>query len=111
MSNVAHVTTRRILLIALALTALAGCGSKFQTYCQNQADCSGGNDKDVDACVAGIEGQKDVAAAYDCSDAFDKAVACYDSTGHCKAKVYGTDCAAEVKALTECENAASASKQ
>ena len=97
-------------VLAVASLALAGCGSKFKTYCENKSQCSGGNDKDINACVAEAEGGKDVASAYDCSDPFNKVVDCYDSTGHCKSGVYTVDCDSEQTALAACEKAASAKK-
>jgi hypothetical protein len=103
---------RRSLPVALAVAALAlvGCGSRFKTYCEKRAECSGGNDKDQNACIAEAEGQRDVASAYDCSDPFDKVADCYESTGHCSGGKYTTSCDAEEAALGACEKAASAKK-
>ena len=107
MSTFAHLTVRRSLLVAVAALALVGCGSKYKTFCEDQAQCIGGNDADIDACVAEAEGQKDVASAYDCSDPWDKLADCYENKGTCKNKQYTADCGSEQAALQSCEKAAS----
>ena len=107
MSTFDHLRVRRSILVAVAALALVGCGSKYKTYCEDQAQCIGGNDADIDACVAEAEGQKDVAAAYDCSDPWDKLADCYENKGTCKNKQYTADCSSEVSALQSCEKAAS----
>ena len=80
----------------------------FGDTCERQAECEGGNDLDIDACVAGFEGSADVAAAYDCGDPFDKLVDCFDRTGNCDSNDYKTNCDDEEDALKKCQEAASA---
>lgn len=96
-----------VLLGALAAPAMVGC-SAFGDLCQQQADCEGGNDADVDACIAETNGQAEVAAAYDCSDAFDKLSDCIEASGRCSDGKFETDCGSESAALGACIDAASA---
>jgi hypothetical protein len=104
-------TSVRLLAVALvAALGLVGCGSKFKSICQARAQCEGGNDKDINACVTSYEGVVDVANAYDCADPANKAADCYDKTGHCSNGSYEFSCDAEVKAVQACEEAASAHK-
>lgn len=111
MSTTALLTARRSILVAVAALALVGCGSKYKSFCEAQAQCIGGNDADINACVAEAEGQKDVASAYDCSDPWDKLADCYDNKGTCKSQQYTADCGAEASALQSCEKAASSRKK
>lgn len=95
------------LTVALGLILLTGCGSAYGDRCDAAVQCSGGNDKDVDACVATLNGSEQVAAAYDCSDAYFKYADCVDRTGTCDNKHYRTTCEGEAAALATCEKAAS----
>ena len=95
------------LTAALGLMLLTACGSSYGDRCAASVQCSGGNDKDVDACVATLNGTEQVAAAYDCSDAYFKFTDCVDKTGTCDNKHYRTTCDGEAAALATCENAAS----
>lgn len=91
----------------LALS-LANCSSRFRDNCQAEADCEGGNDADVDACVDAAKGEEDVADAYDCGDAFGKWADCRENKGTCvNGKYSPVDCSAQRSALSSCEEAAS----
>ena len=101
-----HVVS--ISVIGVLLLSLSHCSSTYSTLCEKQKDCEGGNDNDVDACIESLRGAEEVAAAYDCSDAFDKQVDCVESKAACKDKKFAKDvCDAENKALGACESAAS----
>ncbi len=108
------MTGRKILgvlsVLLVSAAALGGCGSQFRKYCQAEADCEGGNDKDVDACIAQANGAEESASAYDCSDAFSKLADCYERTGNCEKGKYTSNCGSESQALGSCEAAASARK-
>jgi len=95
------------LTAALGLTLLTACGSSYGDRCDTAVQCSGGNDKDVDACIAALNGAQDVAAAYDCQDAYFKHSDCVDRSGTCNDKRFETSCKDEADALNKCENAAS----
>ncbi|HVH44964.1 MAG TPA: hypothetical protein VM925_21570 [Labilithrix sp.] len=96
-----------ITLLGLLSLSLANCTSTYTDICTKEKDCEGGNDKDVDACIERLRGQEDVAAAYDCSDAFDKALDCAESTATCKDKNFATECKSQNDALESCTEAAS----
>jgi hypothetical protein len=91
---------------------LAACSSSAKTFCDAQQQCSGGNDKDVAACVELRDGARDVAKVYDCLDSFDKLRDCTETKSSCQNKSYqsGTSCQAEAAAYGACEKAASAKK-
>lgn len=86
---------------------LAGCGSKYKDFCTSATQCEGGNDMDIDACVANYEAESDKASAYDCADPYTKVADCYTSTGTCKSKSYTVDCSDQLDVLYACEKAAS----
>lgn len=103
------IALRRSFLVAFALASLAltGCSSQIQAYCEAKAECRGGNDKDIDACVAENEGAQDAASAYDCSEPYDKLADCIESKGKCENGNYGADCGPEYVALSACQSGAS----
>lgn len=103
-----RLATLSALALALASTTIvAGCAHPYADFCKNVAQCSGGNDADIDACQADYASAEKVASAYDCSDAFDKVWDCMERTGTCKSQSYSTDCSTEKKALSACQDAAS----
>ncbi len=93
--------------VALGLLVLAGCGNSYGDRCASAIQCSGGNDKDVDACVATVNASEEIAAAYDCGDAYFKLSDCIDKTSTCDNKHFQANCKGESDALKTCENAAS----
>lgn len=99
------------IFVSVMALSLANCSSRYRDNCQAEADCEGGNDADVDACVDGKKGDEDVADAYDCGDAWGKYADCADGNGSCvNGKYSPADCSAQRNAVSSCENAASARK-
>jgi hypothetical protein len=107
MDTVIFASARRV-AGALCLLALTACTGVYADLCEREAQCRGGNDADIDACVARAEGEEDAASAYDCSDPYDKVVDCLDRTGNCDDKDFESSCNDEYEALSNCEDAASA---
>jgi hypothetical protein len=96
-----------VLIAALGLTLLTACGSSYGERCDMAVQCSGGNDRDVDACVVVADANEEVAAAYDCLDAYFKLDDCIESSGVCTDKRFETNCKDQGEALKKCEEAAS----
>ena len=99
--------------VGLLALSLANCSSRYRDDCQAEADCEGGNDADVDACVDGKKAQEDIADAYDCGDAFNDAADCLEGKGVCENahfSVKDPSCDAKRTALAACEKAASSAK-
>ena len=92
--------------ILLGAIALAGCGGPdHQAICQEREDCSDGNDKDVEACVAEYDLKEDVAGDLGCSSEYDTYYECFQDAARCKNKSYGVDpndCEAEHNAYQRC---------
>lgn len=97
------------LLVATALMAL-GCGGGSAALCEKLQQCYGGNDADFDACLASTDGVAAIAAAYDCSDQYDKLIECTETKGTCSEKRFSADCNDEGDSLDACQEAASAKK-
>ena len=95
------------LTAALGLTLLAACGNSYGDRCATAVQCSGGNDNDVNACVAALNGNEQVALAYDCGDAYFKYNDCVDTTSTCDKKNLVNNCHDLADALKKCEEAAS----
>ncbi len=94
--------------LALGVTLSAGCKSRFADICKSISECSGGNEADIKACEVSYDTDADVAAAYDCSDPYDKLADCYEASGKCQGGGYRVDCTSEAASLASCKNAASA---
>src|SRR5690606_27584309 len=69
----------RMALSILAVALGTQCSSRFETYCENQRACRGGNDKDVEACIEGARAEENIAAAYDCEEPFDAVAKCLET--------------------------------
>lgn len=98
-----------VLAAALGLT-LTACGTSYGDLCASTVQCEGGNDADVNACVALRNGAENKAAAYDCSDAYFKHLDCVEKTSTCSKTRFDDNCNSESDALHACENAASGRK-
>jgi len=77
---------------ALAALAAVACGPDFDTYCEEAEACLGGNDADIEACVASAEGEGDVASEIGCGDEFDEFVDCYLDKADCIDQTTGMPC-------------------
>lgn len=92
---------------SLGLLLLTACGSSYGDRCAASVQCRGGNDRDVDACIAGTNGDEQVAAAYDCLDAYFKHAECVDVTSTCNDRRFENNCKEQSDALKKCVDAAS----
>lgn len=92
-------------LAALALAAM-GCGGSAAALCEKVQECRGGNDSDLDACVAQMNGAMQIAATYDCSDQYAKYADCVETKGTCSGKQLVAECGDEDEALRTCQNQA-----
>jgi hypothetical protein len=101
------------IFVAVLALSLSNCASKYHDYCQAQADCEGGNDKDVDACVDSLRGTENAVGEYDCGDQWDDAFDCLDGKGICDNghyKVTDPSCNAKLASYAACVKAASGTK-
>jgi hypothetical protein len=104
------MNTRHILVAVGTLTLIATthCSSTYSTYCENDRNCSGGNDADVDACIEQQRTLENVSEAYDCGDQWDEVAECFEKAT-CKDKRMDlpSDCGPKVQAWSNCTKAAS----
>lgn len=102
-----NYTSKLGLLVAIALAATSfGCDS-YGDICEQEIQCIGGNDADIDACVAQIEGEEDVASAYDCTDPWDKYIECVADKIDCDDGNIDLGCDDEAESYSDCKSAAS----
>lgn len=73
----------RILLFP-TLLVLFGCSSRFADLCERAADCEGGGDDEIDACIISAESDEEVASVYGCDDEFDAYYDCVDRSSSCR---------------------------
>jgi hypothetical protein len=91
---------------------VTACSSSAKTFCDAAQQCSGGNDKDVAACVETRDGARDIAKAYDCLDSYNKVSDCTETKSSCNNKSYtASGCQAEAAAYGACINAASTKRK
>jgi hypothetical protein len=99
----------RAAIAALMISPLLMCSSSFGTYCDAAQICEGGNDKDVAACKAELDTERDVGTAYGCSGEFSKLVECANTKSSCTSKRYNTEACKDLStAYSTCKKAASA---
>jgi len=93
-----------VVVVAVAGSLSAGCGSGYSQYCQDQMDCRNGNDRDVEACEIDASKDEDVASLEGCDDQWAQLVDCRESDGRCTTdhKWDETRCDAERDRWHEC---------
>jgi hypothetical protein len=86
---------KNLLFVGLALAAFGavGCGPDIAGICEQQEACIGGNEADIDACIASAEGQRDAAVDIGCGSEFDVFVECNASLLECSSQSTGQQCA------------------
>lgn len=87
----------------LVAASFVGC-SPFSGYCADVMDCEGGNDYDIDACVADLDHLSSRADVWDCRDDFDFYWECLEERGHCDDHIWTTndDCHDEWSDYNDC---------
>lgn len=95
--------TLRLVAFAIASALLAGCGG-YGGYCTDRADCRGGNDADIDACVIRANEDEDLASVRGCDDFFSDYRACLDERATCNGDDFGDHgaCKREADRLHAC---------
>ncbi|MDI1447507.1 hypothetical protein [Polyangium sp. 6x1] len=85
---------KNFLFAVLGLVAVfaTGCGPDIAGICEAQEACYGGNEADIDACVASYDGQRDTAHGIGCGDEFDTFVACSEPLLTCASQPTGDTC-------------------
>ncbi len=77
----------------LAALALAGCGGPdLQAMCEEAENCVGGNDADIDACVAESELYVDLLDDIGCSDEYSEYFDCIEAASTCHDQQLGGNC-------------------
>jgi hypothetical protein len=99
-------------ILALLLGSLAfgisGCGPDITTLCTATEDCVGGNEQDIEACVAYYDYQAEVANIEGCDTEFNELLACSEDVADCQTNDTGVPCMVDKdcteNGLTECTN-------
>ncbi len=79
-----------VCLVAAMAAVLPAC-DRFGTYCEEMMDCEGGNDADVEACVAQAEETEEHASLWDCDEWFDAYFECVEVESDCDNDRYNVD--------------------
>jgi hypothetical protein len=74
--------------LAGLLCGLVAC-DRFGDICQKAMDCQGGNELDVDACVAQAEAGAEEASLWDCDEWYDAAFDCTEQYAECQNGHFG----------------------
>ncbi len=78
-------------LLFVSMT-LIGCGPDLRAECEAEVKCKGGNDADIDACVAVGEVFVDYLADIGCDDEFDAQFECTSPLKSCQSSPTGDPC-------------------
>ena len=79
-------------VVVLAMLGAAACGPDFEAYCDEREACLGGNEADIEACVAYYDGASDAASDLGCSDEFDEYFECASGASECRTQSTGMPC-------------------
>jgi hypothetical protein len=78
---------------------LTGCaGPDLQALCEASEECTGGNEKDIDACVARAEYEAEIADIIGCTSEYEDYTSCFIDEASCKEENQGAPCTTN----TEC---------
>ena len=91
-------------LLAALVVALPAC-DRYGAYCEEMMDCEGGNEMDVDACIAEAEEAEEHASLWDCDEWFDLLFECIEAESDCDNDHYGVDgdnCDSEQEDYSSC---------
>jgi hypothetical protein len=93
----------KFLWMTAVLLAVGGCDS-FGDYCEAAANCVGGNEKDIDACVVTIEADEERADLYGCDEWFGNYRECLEEESNCENDNYTPEerCNDESRELSSC---------
>ncbi|HLM75859.1 MAG TPA: hypothetical protein VK459_24260 [Polyangiaceae bacterium] len=99
-------------ILALLLGSLAfgisGCGPDLSALCTATEDCVGGNEQDIEACVAYYDYQAEIANIEGCDTEFNELLACSEDVADCQTNDTGVPCMDDKdctdNGLTECTN-------
>ncbi|MDC0744911.1 hypothetical protein [Polyangium mundeleinium] len=78
--------------LGLVVVFATGCGPDIAGTCEAQEACLGGNEADIDACIASYEGVRDTAYGIGCGDEFDTFVTCSEPLLECSSQSTGEMC-------------------
>jgi hypothetical protein len=79
--------------LGLVAALATGCGPDIGAICEAREACIGGNDADIDACIASYDGQRDLAYDIGCGDEFDAVTTCSEPLLECSSQPTGEMCA------------------
>ena len=93
-----------VVTLALGL-GLLGCGGSIAAICEEECDCEGCSDDELDECIDTAEDLEHFAENEGCEDQFDDVVSCVSDEGECRGDRYDTDgCEPELEDLQDCMN-------
>lgn len=78
--------------IVISALGMIGCGPDLRAMCEAEIACEGGNDLDVDACVASSEIDIDYLDDIGCGEEYDEYIACMEPHLKCQEEPTGQTC-------------------
>ena len=87
--------------LALPLSAVGACGPTHTGLCERAADCGGGREPEIDACIVDMDAREDQADLFSCSEEWDVYLDCLDEQGACVDEKLG-GCDSRRDGLNEC---------
>ena len=71
-------------ILAATSMGVLGCKADIRDYCEKEVKCSGGNDKDEDACREMMKASRRAAKEYDCRNPWDAVLECFVNNMTCE---------------------------
>lgn len=71
------------LALALPFGGLAACGPSHTGVCERAADCGGGREPEIDACIVSMDAREEEAEIFSCELEWDLYLECLDDEGRC----------------------------
>jgi hypothetical protein len=89
------------LVLALPFAGVAACGPTHTGLCERAADCGGGREPEIEACIEVMDAREEEAEIFSCEIEWDEYLDCLDDQGHCEMQVFG-GCETRKKILDDC---------
>jgi hypothetical protein len=96
------------LLLGSLAFGISGCGPDIKALCTATEDCVGGNEQDIEACVAFYDYQAEIADIEGCDTELNELLACSMDVADCQSEDTGLPCMNDKECtdnnLTECSD-------
>lgn len=87
--------------LAVAILVVSGCGNTHGQLCNRAQECSGGSERDIEACAVNLDQRARVASLYECDRQWNAYIDCLTENAVCDGNKLG-GCEAQKDAVDNC---------